>query len=1097
MRFIHIADIHASRDRLSQTLHILETLTERAKQGDIDFIIFAGDYCDLTETATKGSGFSDIISAIRELEKHTYLYFIYGTPTHEPNGSLDAFNSNKTLIISQNLVIYNRGSLEKNEYDTKIICIPEPRRSNFISSSISETNELINSQLKKFIEEDVSKPVQPLKGKQPSVAKYKNCIIVYHGEVKGAIYQNGVSASSPTAIPKELLQSLNADYYALGHIHMPQEVFKNAWYSGSACPKDFGETHDGCYNLVTIENGETKVERVSFGLPLFLTIKGDPRKVKSGNMDKTNIRFIFNLTKEEKKTLNLKQLADEIKAKTNAVSVKLEPTVIDTEDAPKSEVVKRKSIVEKMTEYAKEKGLKLPKHTKELLQDIQDNTIIKLAYPQHSFELLSLSLRGAIGIRDGQHKEDFELNFEKYDDGVVCLIGPNGHGKTTIIENCHPYPCMLTRKGTLKENFYLKDSHRILVYRDENGLYYRISMLIDGKTGKDVYFVETSKDCETWTSLPETDGSLDSYKQWVDSTFGSIDVFLRTAFFAKEQTKGTPDISATTKSERMELLSKLAGTDHLKEVSVIAREERKEVEKSAEKIEAEIDSYSRYEDIIRQNEQDIISWQNELKAQELSVAALEKEVAELKAKDAEYQKVKAVREANSALYDQYKKEFDETKPLFENLEEAVSNMSVYDKIDSANKTVADNAPLIEELMNKSPNLNGRINNLTEKVMQKSKEESEKKLSISKIEADIKLCKSQIIKVDEVCPTCGQPISEHKKQELISHITKLQNELSALEKELDKESKALIEIRKDLKELETERDSLADEKAKVEDSLMDLQSESQFCADFIESVDEIYKEYSYDEAVEEHQKLSKVLYDLQDKMDSIVDSEMAEDVSEKLKETEDKLQREANRKSDLAATIKSAEKENERYKKELESVAEKKKELKELNEKITAYLFIEDAFSNNGIPAIELRESAPEIAEITNKILSESYGNKFTVRFGSISELKTNHKANEDFNILVYDSDNDDEKTIDLVSSGERIWIKQALFYAFSIVQMNRTGFNFRTRLIDESDGSLDGALRPKYLNMVTSAHNAANSRLTVLITHSQEIKDIAQQIIEI
>jgi len=1125
MRFIHIADIHASRERLPQTLHILNTLIERCKRGDIDFILFAGDFWDSTITATKGSGFSDIISAVRELEKHTYLYFIYGTPTHEPNGSLDAFQSDRTTVIDSIQILSPEFGKEYINPLTgatacdkvTIYCIPEPRRSNYVRNSVEETNKAINDNIKGSIEglRDFLRGYREKETSDPLFQDIKTpLIVVYHGEVKGAVYQNGVSASSPTAIPKGLLQSLNADYYALGHIHKPQEVFKNAWYSGSACPKDFGETHDGCYNLVAIENGETRVERISFGLPTFKTldfIKHNVLTYKSGQLGDAlksigkysfglnHLRILFQCTKEEKKTLNLKQLADEIKAKTNAVSVKLEPTIIDTENAPKSEVVKRKSIVEKMTEYAKEKGLKLPKHTKELLQDIQDNTLIKLAYPQHSFELLSLSLRGAIGIRDGQHKEDFELNFEKYDDGVVCLIGPNGHGKTTIIENCHPYPCMLTREGTLKENFYLKDSHRILVYRDETGLYYRISMLIDGKTktGKAVYFVETSKDRETWTSLPETDGSLDSYKQWVDSTFGSIDVFLRTAFFAKEQTKGTPDISSTTKGERMELLSKLAGTDHLKEVSVIAREERKEVEKSAEKIEAEIDSYSRYEDIIRQNEQDITSWQNELKGQEFSVAALEKEVAELKARDAEYQKVKAVREANSALYDQYKKEFDETKPLFEKLEEAVSNMSVYDKIDSANKTVAENAPLIEELMNKSAGLNGRINNLTEKVMQKSKEESEKKLSISKIEADIKLCKSQIVKVDEVCPTCGQPISEHKKQELLSHITKSQNELSALEKELDKESKALIEIRKDLKELETERDSLADEKAKVEGSLVDLQSESQSCTDFIESVDEVYKEYSYDEAVEEHQKLSKELDDLQDKMDSIVDSEMAEDVSEKLKETEDKLQRELNRKSDLAATIKSAEKENERYRKELKSVTEKKKELKELSEKITAYLFIEDAFSNNGIPAIELRESAPEIAEITNKILSESYGNKFTVRFGSTSELKANRKANEDFNILVYDSDNDDEKTIDLVSSGERIWIKQALFYAFSIVQMNRTGFNFRTRLIDESDGSLDGALRPKYLNMVTSAHNAANSRLTVLITHSQEIKDIAQQIIEI
>ena len=45
--------------------------------------------------------------------------------------------------------------------------------------------------------------------------------------------------------------------------------------------------------------------------------------------------------------------------------------------------------------------------------------------------------------------------------------------------------------------------------------------------------------------------------------------------------------------------------------------------------------------------------------------------------------------------------------------------------------------------------------------------------------------------------------------------------------------------------------------------------------------------------------------------------------------------------------------------------------------------------------------------------------------------------------------------------------------------------------------SLDGGLRPKYLKMVEAAHHISDSRITILITHSQEIKDIAQQIIEI
>ena len=56
MKFIHVADVHASRERLPQALSILKTLTERCKQGDIDFILFAGDFWDSTITATYFNG---------------------------------------------------------------------------------------------------------------------------------------------------------------------------------------------------------------------------------------------------------------------------------------------------------------------------------------------------------------------------------------------------------------------------------------------------------------------------------------------------------------------------------------------------------------------------------------------------------------------------------------------------------------------------------------------------------------------------------------------------------------------------------------------------------------------------------------------------------------------------------------------------------------------------------------------------------------------------------------------------------------------------------------------------------------------------------
>lgn len=1095
MKFIHVADIHASRERLPQTLSILKTLTERTKRGDIDFIIFAGDFWDSTITATKGSGFSDIITAIRGLEKSTNLYFIYGTPIHEPSGSLDAFASSKTTVINKMTYINNK--------NCHIICIPEPRRNEYGANSIEQKNNLINETIKNWIN-DIAELHEKTKEYLPILGTYeydKPSIVVYHGEVKGVVYQNGVSASSPTAISKELLQSLKADYYALGHIHLPQEVFENAWYPGSACPKNFGEIHDGHYNLVTVENGKTDIEQVSFGLPTYQTFNmffGDFLKTESDFSNK-HIRLQFDCTKEERKNINIKELSDSIKEHTHALSVKLEPNVIEGETIQTSEVSKRKSIVEKMTAYAKEKGFKIPKYAKDILEDIQNGTLAKLAYPQHSFELLSLSLRGAVGIRDGQHKEDFELDFEHFEDGVVCLAGPTGHGKSTLLENCHPYPCLLTREGTLKDHFYLKDSHRILVYEDENGLFYKISMLIDGKTatGKVNYYVETSKDRETWKSVPDVDGSLETYKKWVNNTFGNIDVFLRTAFFAKERTKEATDISDTTKSERMELLSKLAGTEHLKNVSSIAKDLRKEVEKSADKIEDEINSYSHYEDSIKENKKDIAKWKCELKNQEKIVTDLENKVTELQKKDAEYQKVKAVAEANTALYEQYEKEFNEKSKRLADLEECTNHKDIYNNIAECNAKLRNNAPRIDEL-NKFLSEKRKVQNeLDDKLYEYRKSYSVKLTLQRSYENKISELKSQIVNIDVVCPTCGAPLSEHKKTELQNHVKGKQEELDKLTKELEIHNVYVKDVKDNIDFAENGISELKKEINKAEKELEELEDTCDKNAAYIQKYNQLYVEYTYDEVIAEVKNLRTDVKELKSKMDSISDSKDVKDVSKELKDTEDELKREQNRLTELKASVKAAEKENDKYAKALESVADKKAELLDLKDKITAYNFIEDAFSNNGIPAIELRESAPEIADITNKILADSYGNKFEIRFGPTSDIKTKRKVNEDFNIIVTDTENFDEKTIDLVSSGERIWIKQALFYAFSIVQMNRTGFNFRTRFIDESDGSLDGSLRPRYLKMVEAAHHISNSRITMLITHSQEIKDIVQQLIEI
>jgi ABC-type glutathione transport system ATPase component len=69
------------------------------------------------------------------------------------------------------------------------------------------------------------------------------------------------------------------------------------------------------------------------------------------------------------------------------------------------------------------------------------------------WEIASLRLRGAIGIMKGVKKEEIAVNFDKYDSGLIALIGANGKGKTTLIENCHPYPRFSRGKANCRITF--------------------------------------------------------------------------------------------------------------------------------------------------------------------------------------------------------------------------------------------------------------------------------------------------------------------------------------------------------------------------------------------------------------------------------------------------------------------------------------------------------------------------------------------------------------------------------------------------------------------------------------------------------------------
>ncbi len=204
----------------------------------------------------------------------------------------------------------------------------------------------------------------------------------------------------------------------------------------------------------------------------------------------------------------------------------------------------------------------------------------------------SMKLRGAIGVRKGLGKEEISLDFRTFGPGLVAISGRNGSGKTTIIENLHPYRCMVSREGSLTNQFYLKDSYRVLEF-EYNGKQYESKILIDALTGaSEAYLFEDGKALN--------DGKLTTYDNAIEYLLGSRDLFFNSVF-SGQKSKG---ISQLKPAEIKTLFFELLNLNHYEVYCEKAKARLREKQLELSSIEGEIRVL--LESVLDVNEADLI-----------------------------------------------------------------------------------------------------------------------------------------------------------------------------------------------------------------------------------------------------------------------------------------------------------------------------------------------------------------------------------------------------------------------------------------------------------------------------------------------------------
>jgi exonuclease SbcC len=191
---------------------------------------------------------------------------------------------------------------------------------------------------------------------------------------------------------------------------------------------------------------------------------------------------------------------------------------------------------------------------------------------------LLLTLTGFCGIRDGLGRDRITLDLERLADGgaLVAIAGANGRGKSTVMDNLHPFLTMPSRAAqagpggcSYYDQVFLPESEKDLTW-SHGGRSYRSQVVI--RTGSrrrtEAYLFELDEG-GAWRPLKledgtVSDGKVETYQRCVEAICGPADTFFVSVFSAQ----GKRPLSAYRHGEIKSLLADLLG---LEEIQALGR----------------------------------------------------------------------------------------------------------------------------------------------------------------------------------------------------------------------------------------------------------------------------------------------------------------------------------------------------------------------------------------------------------------------------------------------------------------------------------------------------------------------------------------------
>ncbi|MDF3831462.1 DNA repair protein [Cupriavidus basilensis] len=153
-------------------------------------------------------------------------------------------------------------------------------------------------------------------------------------------------------------------------------------------------------------------------------------------------------------------------------------------------------------------------------------------------------------------------------------------------------------------------------------------------------------------------------------------------------------------------------------------------------------------------------------------------------------------------------------------------------------------------------------------------------------------------------------------------------------------------------------------------------------------------------------------------------------------------------------------------------------------------------SNDGLIALAIDDAGPALSGLSNDLLLACYGPRFTVSIQTLVETAKGDQK-EGFDIIVYDGETGESKSIGLMSGGEKTFIEACLTRAIALYLARHTGRGYSTIFTDEADGALDSQRKRMFMAMKREVLRLGGYEREFFVSQTPELVELADAVIDL